>query len=197
MSCQSQYNLSHVVWYYDDWWRVLTMPICMEQKLHNDDRVMYAFGFKAGDPTELIQAAAFVHKGRWKGWNWTWVTEVVQGVVVVRISDRKGKFIYQGVGSFFNLKECPMRNRLLTPSAAFAEYKHFHPITIVPECYLRAIEVVEEPWIVIGRGRSYSTTSEIDAMINACLAWVVEVHPSAGPMVSLREILNGVRSQSP
>ena len=79
---------------------------------------MYAFGLKEGNPIELIQAAAFVVKGRWRGWNWTWVTEVVSGVVVVRISDRKGKFIYQGVGSFFNLEKSPIRNLLLTPSAA-------------------------------------------------------------------------------
>ena len=171
MSCQSGYNLSHVEWYYDDWWRVLSMPICMEQKLHQGDLVRYCFGLKEGNPTELIQAAAFVHKGRWKGWNWTWEIKVVHDVVVVRISDRKGKFIYQGVGSFFNLEKSPMRNMSLTPSAAFAfaEYKHFHPITIVPERLLSAIEVVEEPWIVVKCGRSHHA-SELDALIDACLA---------------------------
>ena len=169
MSCQSGYNLSHVEWYYDDWWRVLSMPICMEQKLHQRDRVRYCFGLKEGNPTELIQAAAFVHNGRWKGWNWTWEIKVVHDVVVVRISDRKGQFIYQGVGSFFNLVKSPMRNMSLTPSAAFAfaEYKHFQ-VTIVPE---KLLIPMEDTWTVIKCGRAHAASElDIDAMIDACLA---------------------------
>lgn len=173
MACQSHYNLSHVRWVkFEDRQRVLTTPMVMKQKLHGKDEVSIAFGLKAenGVVTEVVQAAGLSSKGWWGGWNWNWVTKVVQGEVMVRIYDLKGKFIYQGFGDFFNLEGSNIKEKLLTSSAAFAEYQHFHPYTYVPKKFmLCATSATSETWCVIANDTPFVMSRRVSFQFDACV----------------------------